>query len=72
MGAGVVTAPRLDRPLRERVDRFLYKYRDIRISGPWATPSGKWEVSEPDCAAKAYDRGTDMMDDLEARYPSKP
>jgi hypothetical protein len=59
-------------PLTERVDRFTRRHPEIRVSAPWATPSGKWEVSEPDRAAVAYDRGLDMIADLEARYPPKP
>jgi hypothetical protein len=67
-----MTPPKVDLPLQERIDRFLRRHHEIRISAPWAAPSGKWEVSEPDCAAKAYDRGLDMIADLEARYPPKP
>lgn len=63
-----MSPPKTELPLEERVDRFLRRHHEIRISAPWATPSGKWEVSEPDCAAKAYDNGFVMMDDLEARY----
>lgn len=63
-----MTGPSLD----ERVDRFLRGHLDIKVAAPWATLSRKWEVSEPDCAAKAYDNGYAMMDDLEQRYPPKP
>jgi hypothetical protein len=55
-------------PLTERIDRFQRGHPEIKIAAPWSA-SGKWEVSEPDTPARAYDRGVDMMDDLEARYP---
>jgi hypothetical protein len=64
-----MTAPKTDLPLQERIDRFLYRHHDIRISAPWATLTGKWEVSEPDRATVAYDNGFVMMDELEQRYP---
>lgn len=64
-----MTAPKTDLPLQERIDRFLHRHHEIKVSAPWATPSGKWEVSEPDKAAVAYDNGFVMMDDLERRYP---
>jgi hypothetical protein len=58
--------PRL--PLLTRVERFERSHPEIYIAAPYST-AGKWEVSEPDSPQKAYDRGTDMMDDLENRYP---
>jgi len=65
-----MTAPKTDLPLQERIDRFLYRRHEIRIAAPWATQSGKWEVSESDSAAVAYDNGFVMISDLEKRYPS--
>jgi hypothetical protein len=59
-------------PLTERIDRFQRRHPEIRIAAPWATPNGKWEVSEPDRAAVAYDNGFAMVDDLEKRYPPRP
>lgn len=56
-------------PLQVRIDRFLRRHHEIRVSAPWATPSRKWEVSEPDRAAVAYDNGFVMIDELEQRYP---
>jgi hypothetical protein len=58
-------------PLTDRVDRFQRAHPDVIMAAPWANPSGRWEVSEPDTPAKAYDRGVDMMSDLEARYPDR-
>ncbi len=55
-------------PLTERVDRFWHRHPEIRITSP-DNATGKWEVSEPDKAATAYDNGLIMMDDLEKRYP---
>jgi hypothetical protein len=59
-------------PLTARIDRFGRRRPDIMIAAPWATPTGKWEVSVPGHTAVAYDRGVDMMDDLEARYAETP
>lgn len=56
--------------LMERIDRFQRRHPEIQIAAPWSA-SGKWEVSEPETSARAYDRGAVMMDDLEARYPVK-
>jgi hypothetical protein len=67
-----VTKPKVELPLTQRVDRFKRRHPEIMIAALWATRSGKWEVSEPGCAAKAYDSGFAMMDDLERRYPPKP
>lgn len=64
-----MTPPKTDLSLQERIDRFLYRHHEIRVSAPWATPSGKWEVSEPDRAAVAYDSGFVMIAELERRYP---
>jgi hypothetical protein len=64
-----MTPPKLDAPLQDRVDRFLRDHHEIRISAPWATKTGKWEVSAPDKAAVAYDSGFVMMNELEQRYP---
>lgn len=55
-------------PLLIRVDRFAKAHTEVTISGPCYVPGRKWEVSEPDQPARAYDRGDAMMDDLEARY----
>ena len=66
-----MTRPRIVRPLTERVERFRREHAGFIIAAPWATASGKWEVSEPGRAAKAWDSGHAMMDDLEARYPLK-
>jgi hypothetical protein len=57
-------------PLTARIERFERRHPGIRITAPFSA-RGKWEVSEPDSPAKAYDRGTDMMDDLEHRYPPR-
>lgn len=57
-------------PLLERIDRFQRKHPEIRIAAPY-NAHGKWEVSEPDQAALAYDTGVVMMDELEARYPDE-
>jgi hypothetical protein len=57
--------PKDDLPLLERVDRFTRRYPHIKISVPH-NGNGKWEVSRPDCATAAFDRGTDMMDMLDA------
>ena len=56
-------------PLLERIDRFQRRYPEIKIAAPYNT-HGKWEVSEPDQPARAYDRGNTMMDDLERLYPA--
>jgi hypothetical protein len=64
-----MTAPKLDRPLQERLDRFQRRHPEIKIAAPWATPSGKWEVSQPDKAAVAYDNGFVMIAELELRHP---
>jgi hypothetical protein len=61
--------PKPELPMMERIERFERRRPEIKISAPWANPSGKWEVSEPDRAAVAHDKGRQMMDDLEARYP---
>jgi hypothetical protein len=58
--------------LNTRIERIERAHPEILIAAPWATRSGKWQVSEPDCAAVAYNRGTDMISDLEARYPPEP
>jgi hypothetical protein len=63
-----VPRPEVLLPLTERVDRFQRRHPEILIAAPWATRTGKWEVSEPDRSAVAYDSGRAMMDDLEARY----
>lgn len=57
------------RTLLDRVDTFTRRRPDIKIAAPYAVPSRKWEVSVPDQPAQAWDNGTEMMDDLEARYP---
>lgn len=60
-------------PLIERIDRFQRRHPEIRIRAPYWGSSGKWEVSEPDHATVAYDRGADMISDLERRRPpAKP
>jgi Bacterial regulatory proteins, gntR family len=61
--------PRPQLPMMVRIEGFERRLPEIKISAPWANRSGKWEVSEPDRAAVAYDSGRQMMDDLEARYP---
>jgi hypothetical protein len=58
--------------LTERIDRFQHRNLGVKFAAPWATLTGKWEVSEPNRAAVAYDNGFVMMDDLEKRYPPKP
>lgn len=58
--------------LTERIDRFQPRNLGVKFAAPWATLTGKWEVSEPNRAAGAYDNGFVMMDDLEKRYPPKP
>jgi hypothetical protein len=63
-----MTAQKTDLPLQERIDRFLYSHHDVRISAPWATQGGKWEVSEPDRATVAYDNGFVMISELEKHY----
>jgi hypothetical protein len=55
--------------LTERIDRFQHRNLGVKFAAPWATLTGKWEVSEPNRAAVAYDNGFVMMDDLEKRYP---
>jgi hypothetical protein len=58
--------------LTERRECFERRHPGILLAAPWATPAGKWEVSVPDHAAVAYDSGRQMIDDLEARYSSRP
>jgi hypothetical protein len=60
---------RADRsPLIGRVDRFQRAHPEYVIGAPWATKSGKWEVSIRGKADfTAYDNGHRMMDLLEAR-----
>jgi len=67
-----VTKPKLNLPLNYRVERFQRRQLGVIIAAPWATLTRKWEVSEPDRAAVAYDNGFVMMDDPEKRYPPKP
>jgi hypothetical protein len=55
-------------PTLERVDRFRRAHPEVKISAWHNNPSAKWEVSEPDKAAVAYDRADVMMDDLERRF----
>lgn len=57
--------------LNTRIERIERAHPELLISAPWATRSGRWEVSEPDCAAKAYESGFAMADELEKRYPPK-
>jgi hypothetical protein len=57
--------PKDDLPLPERVERFTRRYQHVKISAP-GKGDGKWEVSRPDCATVAFDKGNDMMDMLEA------
>jgi hypothetical protein len=56
-------------PLMQRIEHFEDRHPEILIAAAHSTNSGKWEVSEPDSPVAAYDRGTDMMADLERRYP---
>ncbi|HEX3517120.1 MAG TPA: hypothetical protein VHT26_24275 [Trebonia sp.] len=58
------------RPLLDRIDRFRAAHPEIRVSAPYSNGTGKWEVSEPDKAAVAYDNGHAMIAELEKRYPS--
>jgi len=55
-------------PLSERVERFRRRNPEIRITPPYSG-RGKWEVSEPDSPARAYDTASAMLADLEKRYP---
>jgi hypothetical protein len=62
-------------PLRsmiDRIDRFRSRHPEIKISAPYFNGLGKWEVSEPDQPARAWDKGQDMIADLERRYPNNP
>jgi hypothetical protein len=58
--------------LNARIEKIERAHPELLIAAPFATASGRWEVSEPDCAAKAYESGFKMIDDLEKRYPPKP
>lgn len=66
-----MTRPATELPLTERLDRFQRRHPEIKVSAPYSNGTGRWEVSEPDCAAKAYDNGFAMITDLEARYPDR-
>lgn len=56
--------------LPKRVEQFTHAHPEILITAPDSgSHSQKWEVSEPSRPARAWDSGTHMMDDLEARYP---
>lgn len=58
--------------LNDRIDRIEHEHPEIMFSAPWATESGRWEVSEPNRAAVAYENGFAMIGVLEAKYPPKP
>jgi hypothetical protein len=66
----------------DRVDEFRRRHPEIKVAAPYAVPSHKWEVSEPSVTdendeppsghpTRAYDNGTEMMNDLEKRYPDE-
>lgn len=68
------------RALLDRVDEFRRRHPEIKIAALYTVPSRKWEVSEPSVTdenddplsgdpTRAYDNGTEMMNDLELRYP---
>jgi hypothetical protein len=58
--------------LNDRIERIEREHPELLISAPWNTESGRWEVSEPDRAAVAYESGFAMIGVLEAKYPPKP
>jgi hypothetical protein len=70
------------RALLDRVDEFRRRHPEIKIAAPYTVPSRKWEVSEPSVTdengdplsgdpTRAYGNGTEMMNDLEQRYPNE-
>ena len=55
--------------LNARIEIFERAHPEILIAAPWATRTGRWQVIVPEHEAESYERGTDMMTDLEKRYP---